>query len=268
MKVILWALLTTLPLTALLVVGMALGPTSEAHSGPYVKKTYPARFDKPSPTSTATSDWIAWMSLQADVHWQCCKTYGYKPAFENAFDDWSASDTTVALSYGGNIERDHSANYDVHFYMQQLPPLGYEGKIAITRYFYENASGALVECSYSSCPGNKFDRARVYVSHQELIDAFSGALNNSPTKRAVASHELGHVLSLDHEIQGESCSSTVATLPLSIMDYNCVWPTVVTNLPPGSQLVKQQDWDECGVNHNYHDPVIYLYSGCTATPVP
>lgn len=88
---------------------------------------------------------------------------------------------------------------------------------------------------------------------------------NDPAARIIrrqgtAVHEIGHALYLRHdyspndpEMAGGDGQCGVAPLRRSMMDADCLNQLILNTV---------QDWDECGINHAYYDPVNWRYSGC------
>lgn len=109
-----------------------------------------------------------------------------------------------------------------------------------------------VECYSSGCIVNSL----VHINSSAHSLKYSSSIGawvdfGTPFQRqATAAHELGHVVSLDHEPANAACGD--ASHYQTVMDYDCMDYGII-NGPVA--------WDVCGVNHAYYHSS-YGYAGC------
>ena len=251
-------------LTAVLAIG---NYDADAHSTVHPqKKLFNGRWYKPAVDLTASPPWFGvpgYPDAQCDggTDTSSCVSKWQGPAY-SAYGDWNNQPSTARFFV--QPYRDH--NWDNNIYVvDSFGPPGLLGLAA----FYDN-NGA--DCSPHAYPGANY--CAVYRWSDAIIvdDNHTGVFAPAVNRTTTIIHELGHVLTLRHEsvntnesVRYECGQDDTGPIPHSVMSYDCIFPPGSPYFGNGEYYV--QDWDVCGVNHAYPDPV-YEWEDCVCYPPP
>ena len=165
--------------------------------------------------------------------------------FQDAVNDWNAQPMDVTFIQTGN----QNPSNDI--------------RVIVTDSIFGNASilgiGLLYDQNGNWCPD--YDNCTYYFGDAwQADDAHQGIYGAGDVKRGTVLHEVGHLINLRHESVGPYPEETniypcgqdnTGAIPHSVMAYYCIDPP-----PIGVGESYVHDWDTCGVNHKYFDPVI------------
>ena len=255
-------------LALLVVIAVTLGAESgtEAHTGHPQKKLFNGHWyhaDIPANIDLTTANFFYGTGFDYDgdgsvdncdggVNTASCMSKWSTP-FQQAIDDWNAQPTDVTFVQTGN----QSGSNDIFVIVTDLV-LGYPGILGI---------GLLYDINGNWCgnlPGGYDSCTYYYGDAWQGDDGHAGVYGTTSVRRATVLHEIGHLINLRHE--GVNADESVlypcgfdntGPIPASIMAYDCIDPPAIG----GSGMSSVQDWDTCGVNHKYLDPVI-AFSDC------
>jgi len=255
---------------ALLATGVvtALGGTlvgalnARAHNGVnhYLKNIFSTR----SYQDLVNNNYVAWQTyatsngfFNCDGSEQVCKGK-WDSVIGSALGSWNDTNTTVFFQR----QTDNSGWYDFSLNIRDVVN-GDPELLGLFQWYDTNQAQCTPECATG-----KWWTTYIYIGD----DAHNGAYGTDAERKGTLVHELGHGLSLQHELPTNpnvACGTNGANTPLprSVENYNCIDPTTLG----GFGINVPQPWDVCGVNHVYPDPA-YGQSGCeqvllpTATP--
>jgi hypothetical protein len=231
--------------------GVGLGDI-EAHSGHPHKKLFNARwYQSQLDLTTSYNDPKA---LMCDGSYTTCANK-WNSAIGASLADWNSQPDTARFIADGFFDENEDVVIRVFDKVFDDPNiLG----IALTW----DASGNF--CPLHSC--GTFRWGEAWIGD----DGHVGAYGTTQARQVTITHELGHLLSLRHEsVNGDESQlyecgfDNTGPIPPSVMSYDCINPTVVG----GSGIINVQDWDVCGVNHAYPDPV-FEWESCVCYAPP
>lgn len=192
--------------------------------------------------SVVGGDYVNWMDLKTDFHYECCST-GWTTPVNNALNDWNNNDTTVLFeTFSTHVDTRH-----VHIYVENTTATDYLGEAK----FYYLSGSSWVQCNPDSCDWDKV-RVKLYNANH------TGFYNSVTQKRGTAAHELGHAIGLKGDDSTvNSCGEGDDDEPNTVMSYQCLDPVEYG----GEDIYITQPWDSCGVEHAYYDPN-WGYAAC------
>ena len=232
------------------------------------KKLFNGRWYKPLADLTASPPWFGvpqFPNAQCDGGYDTasCVSKWQGPAYAS-YADWNSQPSTARFNVQGY--RDH--NWDNNIYIvdsiQGAPP----GLLGFAAFYDYGAN----QCSPHPYPGEPYCSVYRYSDAVIIDNNHTGVFGTAFRRQATITHELGHVLSLRHESVNDDESAlyecgqdNTGPIPSSVMSYDCIYPPGDPYYGAGIYTV--QDWDTCGVNHAYTDPV-YGWEECVCYPPP
>ena len=169
--------------------------------------------------------------------------------FQDAIDDWNAQPMDVNFVQTG----DQNPVNDIRLIVVDLIA-GNHNLLGVGLLYANDGTW----CGY--LPGD-YDACTYYFGDAlQADDAHQGIYGSNDVKRGTVLHEIGHLINLRHESVGPYPEETniypcgqddTGAIPHSVMAYYCIDPP-----PIGLNENYVHDWDTCGVNHKYFDPVI------------
>ncbi len=231
--------------TAAALASIAAGVAAEAHADhkgdsdtPVLAGVVPGGgkfYDDRQSGQCASTDWVCYMSLTADVHFNDAPLAAY---VSGGRDKWNAEDTTVFFDLRG----DQNSAYDVHFKSSDLP----SGLFGLTHWadYHNNNCGDAADChDPDGIPAHQPERWwYVYIELDK--NEMNLRLNTLDKRTAIVAHEMGHALGLAHH-PNSNCEGGPGAA--TIMYVPCIQSGIYTT---------PQNPDTCELNHA-SSPLMY-----------